>query len=113
MSKTVTIETRLRDEAVLKDALKSLGYSIREGKDTFSIRRGRIPVMEFRKRPSGEIEALVDIERHSGEALDEIKQRYAMLKILKETEKAGFSCVKQEVDADRNLKIVVRKWQAA
>ncbi|RME44922.1 MAG: DUF1257 domain-containing protein [Deltaproteobacteria bacterium] len=114
MSKIVTIQTEFRDGVVLKDTLESLGYRVEEeGENALSARKGRATLLTFRRRSSGTFETLVDIERSHNDTLDEIKQRYAMLKILEETEKAGFSCVKQEVDGERNLKLVVRKWQAA
>ncbi|MCP4398800.1 MAG: DUF1257 domain-containing protein, partial [bacterium] len=44
------------------------------------------------------------------EWLKGLTQQYAYRKILKNAKAAGYQLVQEEVDEDRTIKLVVRKW---
>jgi len=44
-------------------------------------------------------------------ALDQIQQRYAYRKVLKETALAGFELVEEKIGNDDVIRLTVRRWQ--
>ena len=138
MSHFTSIRTRIKDLDVLKKCLANMGYSIREGRQKlagYSDQKTKVDLLVkmpqgydigFRKGPDGTWEIVADwwgvkgvrgeelrrnLERSFEEMEKEIKRRYAMEKVVKETHRMGFSVVEQRQAEDRTIKLVVRRFR--
>ena len=118
MSKIVKVETKLIDGQVLVAALSQLKITVRSVAENYSsiyafTKNG---AFNFERQKNGTYalnyhHSSVD-QGESRVLLKKLLQQYALLKIKKETEKAGYSIVKTENLENNTIKMVVRKWQA-
>ena len=53
---------------------------------------------------------LVGLNLTQEQFLKKLTQRYAYNKVVKEVEKKGFKIAKEIINADRSIKLVVRRW---
>ena len=138
MSHFTNVETKIMDLVMLKTACEELGLQVEEdvqnlvmvrgyrGATTkadmvirgFKTKSGKACSYDIGVQKIGEKYQLVadwwGIEEETGEnqqvVTQRIIQKYAVHKVKKEVEKAGFSLDAQSVEADGSVKLVARKW---
>jgi len=125
MSKFVKIKTEFRDLAMIKETLDDLQVSyVEEARynHLFSKFNEVIPLVITLSRQTqfGLRAAEDDTYELIGDdmqlnpikkALDQIQQRYAYRKVLKETALAGFELVEEKIGNDDVIRLTVRRWQ--
>jgi len=119
MSKFVTISTQIRDVQCLREALGDAGTQVVTDKEVRGY-AGRKPVefaavtsggqVGFRKTQEGAYEVVGDDMNIPRGFVNDLTQRYARRKVIKEAARAGFNVVEDKVQQDRSLRLVVRKW---
>ncbi len=129
MSHFTTVKTKIRDFQCLKQALEDLGYEYTEAEEGVKV-RGYLNQLEtadlcikasktydvgVRKTVDG-YELLADwwgVETTRGlteqEFVNQISQRYAYHKVIKEVKARGFSVETEEEEQD-TIQLTVRKW---
>ncbi len=119
MSKFVTIATRIKDMDCLRLALEDMKCQVA---DRGSVRgwQGQRSVdvavttakgeVGFRKRKDGTFELVGDDMHVPKNFVREVTQHYARRKIMKQAAAAGFRVVEDKVQADKSIRLVVRKW---
>ena len=125
MSKFVKIATEFRDLALLKETLGDLNVSYAEDErynHLFSDFNEVVPLVitlarqtqfGLRVAEDGAYELIGDDMQLKPirKVLDEIQQRYAYRKVLKETALAGFELVEEKTGNDDVIRLTVRRWQ--
>ena len=124
MSKFVEIKTELRDLAMIKRSLDDLDLEYSEDAQYvhhWSGRRVQTPLLVkdgfvtfgLRADADGIYEVVGDdMQTHRINAtIQRVQQRYAYHKVLVETERAGFTLVEEQIDADNVIRMTVRRWQ--
>ena len=128
MSQFTKVQTKITDLDCVKAALTDLGLAWQEGavdvrgyrgareQADLVVRTGSAYDVGLRK--VGEAYELVadwwGVETGTGVVQDEfvsrLTERYAYHKVLGEVRKHGFTVATEETQADRTIKVVVRKW---
>lgn len=125
MSKFVKIKTEFRDLALIKETLDDLRVSYAEEErynHLFSDFNEVVPLVITLSRQTqfGLRAASDDTYELIGDdmqlkpikkVLDQIQQRYAYRKVLKETSLAGFELVEEKTGNDDVIRLTVRRWQ--
>ncbi len=124
MSKFVQLRTELRDLALIKQALADQKIAYQEQAHyvhPFGGFRGELPLvvkqpgLQFGLRLTADgLYEIVgdDMQLARIRALmGPVQQRYAYLKVLAETEKAGFVLVEETTGRDKVIRLTVRRWQ--
>jgi|TergutMp193P3_1026864.scaffolds.fasta_scaffold82388_3 hypothetical protein len=134
MSHIAKIDTKIKDLAYLKKALKTLNvqYAEAEGEETLTLKGyGRNEVIDgcvmeiktgsaysvgIRKKEKG-YEVAADwwaIETFTGQKREDIMNRitrqYAYETIMDKIKGMGYGVVREEQDAEDNLRVTVRRW---
>jgi hypothetical protein len=129
MSHFTTVKTKIRDMICLKQALEDLNYEFQEAEEGVEV-RGYLGQKEkadlvikasktydvgVRQTADG-IELLADwwgVETTRGlteeEFVNQLTQRYAYHKVIKEVKARGFS-LEQEEEENETIQLTVRKW---
>jgi hypothetical protein len=128
MSQFTKVQTKITDLVCLKQALTDLGYQWQEGVGDVRGYRGAREQADLVVRTGssydvglrkvGEAyEVVADwwgVETGTGMGQDDfmnrLTQRYAYHKVIGEVRKQGFTVATEETQADRTIKVVVRKW---
>lgn len=123
MSKFVKIQTELRDLNLLKQALQDTRLEYAEDArytHIYSGFTGRLPLVVrqnrlsfgFRATEAGAYELVADDMqlKQIRPLLEKVQQRYALHKVIQETEAAGFSLVEQSTGQDQVIRLTVRRW---
>ncbi|MCB0833359.1 MAG: DUF1257 domain-containing protein [Bacteroidetes bacterium] len=122
MSKFVSIETKLRERLYLKSALEQLNCQMLKTKKiktllnrTFDVDlavKAPFGIVGFRKDKSGEFNLVGDdmILAKNRKFAEQLAQQYAYAKVIAEAKKAGFQLVKEMVEEDKTMRLVLRKW---
>lgn len=126
MSHITTIKTELKDGAVLRKALRELGYQVKEGGVvTGGYGRGRMKNVEilatngrlaigFRRSESDSnlYEIVADWDgnkRKQEEHVNAVYRIYSREKVFKAARSRGYSIVKNHTDQNGQIEIVLRK----
>lgn len=131
MSHFSHLKTIIKDEKILEDTLKDLGYNIRcnssingfAGATTnveLAISMPKGYDIGFVRNDAGAFDIVADfwgVDNQAQNKLNEdlktvenrIKRDYSIKKVLKETSKQGFEVVEKE-EKDGNMRITVRRW---
>jgi len=137
MSHFTSIKTKIKDLEILKRSLRRIGYSTREGKQSVYGYGGQQTWVDllvkmpqgynigFRKSLDGSYEIVADwfgvrsvssekfredIESAFDDIKNEIRRRYSLEKVIKETQRLSFSVVEQKEEKDKTIKLVVRRF---
>jgi len=122
MSRFIALKTQLRDAALLMLTLEQMGCQVSHEPQGMRMRgaptlveivaRAPFGAFGFRKTAEDVYEVVADerliADQHA--FLQQLLQQYAYRKILQEAQAAGYNLVHEEVQADRTIKLVVRKW---
>lgn len=122
MSKYVSIQTELREESHLKDALSDLKCEVLKTKKIRTL-LGRsydvevavktpFGIVGFVREANGEFTLAGDdmILAKKDRFLQQLAQRYAYRKITAEAARAGFRIVSEQTDDKQAVRLVLRKW---
>ncbi len=122
MSKYVSVQTELREESHLKDALSDLKCEVLKTKKIRTL-LGRsydvdvavktpFGIVGFVRDTNGEFTLAGDdmILAKKDRFLQQLTQRYAYRKILAEANQAGFKLVSEQTDDKQAVRLVLRKW---
>lgn len=125
MSKFVKIKTELRDLALVKETLNDLKISYAEDEQYRHVYSGYNEVVPLvimltpqakfgLRRTDADAYEVIGDDMQIGplkRRMDEIQQRYAYRKVLKETAEAGFELVEEKTGNDDVIRMTVRRWQ--
>jgi len=131
MSHFTTVKTKLRDVQCIKQALEDLGYEFLEAENEQKVQvrgyQGQLTDADLCVKASKTydigirltnqgVEFLADwwgVETTKGvteeEFINQLSQRYAYHKIMKEVKAQGFS-VEMEEEEEQTIQLTVRKW---
>jgi hypothetical protein len=124
MSHLTTIKTEIKDQDILHETLKGLGFSVAEGGTIQSM--GSAKPVDFgitfkrglkigfsRTSPVGAYEIVSmweTLEKKEIKTLiDKIYQEYARRKVLKETQRKGFSLIFQQKTETGDIRLILKK----
>jgi hypothetical protein len=122
MSRIVSIRTELRDKEILMTCLEYLECEVLYQESGLKMNGADAPVhilahasfgtLGFRKAQDGRYDVVGDdmILGHRQDLLNHLTQQYAYRKIVSDAQQAGYNLVQEEVEEDRTIKLVVRKW---
>ena len=122
MSRIVSIQTQLRDRAILQEVLESLNCQVLYQSEGLRMTGVQSPVqflvhapfgtLGFRQTQDGNYEVVGDdmILNRQPDFLNRLTQQYAYRKILNDAKAAGYNLVREETGEDHTIKLVVRKW---
>jgi len=122
MSKFVSLKTSLRERTFLQSALKDLKCEILKTRkiktllnrvyDVDFAVKTPFGVVGFIKNKNNEFELAGDdmILKKNTKFIEQITQKYAYHHVLSEAKKAGFNLVKETVDGEKSVRLVLRKW---
>ncbi len=124
MSHFTRIQTKLRDIDLVKEALKDLGYAVRENTDVRGYSRWEQAhadvVIEAEdgqdigfRREGERVEMIADFwnrQLNREEFLQRVTQRYAYRMVIQQAEEQGFQVVKEEQQKDGSIRVVVQRW---
>mgnify|MGYP005855285467 CR=1 FL=1 len=124
MSHFTRIQTRLRDIAIVKEALKDLKYAVRENDAVRGYSRWErvsadvvVEAEDGRdigfRQDGDQVELVADFwnRRLDQEAfLQRITQRYAYRMVIQKAGEQGFQVVKEEQQQDGSIRVVVQRW---
>lgn len=131
MSHFTTVKTKMKDLTCLLESIKDLGYEFVEDEQGVEVRgyqnqleKARVAIKVSKKYDVGikqtasGFELVADwwgVETTRGlseqEFVNQIQQRYAYNKVLKEVKKRGYSLTEETVDDENTIQLTVRKWQ--
>lgn len=123
MSKFVSIKTTLNNRLHLTAALKDLDCEILKSKKIQTLLRRTFDVDLAVKTPFGIVGFIENrdgifelagddmILAKKGTFLDQLTQRYAYQRVVDLAKKAGFQLVKETTGEDKQIRLVMRKWQ--
>lgn len=124
MSHFTHVETRLRDQAILRQALEQLGYAVAgagpvkgyggqtEHADLI-IDTGTDYDIGFVQK-DGRIEVVADfwaLRIDQEEFVHQVTQRYAYLTVIAEADSQGWSKLTEEVQPDGSIRLVMQRWK--
>ncbi|HMV26621.1 MAG TPA: DUF1257 domain-containing protein [bacterium] len=122
MSKFVSLKTALRERVHLENALKEMGCEISNSKkiktllgrsyDVDLTAKTAFGMIGFIKNRSGEFEIAGDdmVLASDKDFVGKLTQKYAYSRVVSEAQKAGFQLVKESVNEDQSVRLVLRKW---
>jgi len=131
MSHFTTVETKMNDLTCLLQAVEDLGYEYNEAEEGVEVRGYRDQLEKARvaikvsgkydvgvKQTVNGFELVADwwgVESTRGlaeqEFVNQLQQRYAYHKVVKEVKARGFTLDMEEVEEDNTIQLTVRKWQ--
>lgn len=129
MSHFTTVKTKIRDMICLKQALEDLNYEYEEAEEGVEVRgylgqkeKAELVIKASKtydvgvRQTADGIELLADwwgVETTRGlteeEFVNQLTQRYAYHKVIKEVKARGFS-LEQEEEENETIQLTVRKW---
>jgi len=128
MSQYTTIRTEFNDPEILVNVLHEMGFPVETGHnldlyDYLGVKRGKADLVIRRKhlgdvsndlgfRRTGDVYKVVisdydEAHLKKGNFLRELKQKYNVVKVKKETARQGLKLVREEVRADGTVELVV------
>lgn len=130
MSHFTAVQTKMNDLTCIIEAIKDLGYEYNEAEQGVEVRgyRSQLDKARIAVKVSGKydvgikqtakgFELVADwwgVETTRGvteqEFVNQLQQRYAYHKVLKEVKKRGFTLETEKVDGQQ-LQLTVRRWQ--
>jgi len=122
MSKFVSLQTSLRERAFLLSALKDVKCEVLKTKkiktllnrvyDVDIAVKTPFGIVGFIKNKNNEFELAGDdmILKKNTKFIEQLTQKYAYHHVLTEAKKAGFNLVKETVDGEKSVRLVLRKW---
>lgn len=131
MSHFTTVQTKMNDLTCLLQAIEDLGYQYTEAEQGVEVRGYRNQLDKARvaikvsgkydvgvKQTAQGFELVADwwgVETTRGiteqEFVNQVQQRYAYHKVVKEVKKRGFTLDMEEVKQDQTIQLTVRRWQ--
>jgi hypothetical protein len=131
MSHFTAVQTKMKDLNCILLALKDLGYQYTENEQGVEVRgyRNQLDKARVAVKVSGKydvgikqtttgFELVADwwgVETTRGvteqEFVNQLQQRYAYHKVVKEVKKRGFTLETEEIKNDNTLQLTVRRWQ--
>ena len=131
MSHFSTVETKMNDLECLLQAIDDLGYEYIQAEEGVNVRgyNQQLEKADISIKVSGKydvgikvgvngVELLADwwgVEATRGvteqQFVNQLQQRYAYHKVLKEVKKKGYTLDMEEVKQDNVISLTVRKWQ--
>jgi len=131
MSHFTSVQTKMKDLTCLLQAIEDLGYEFVEDEQGVEVRGYRSQLEKARvsvkvsgkydvgiKQTVNGFELVADwwgVETTRGvteqEFVNQIQQRYAYHKVMKEVKKRGFTLETEEVTQENTIQLTVRKWQ--
>ena len=131
MSHFTTVQTKMNDLTCLIQALDDLGYNYTQAEQGVEVKGYRDQLEKARvaihvskkydvgvKQTANGFELVADwwgVEATRGvteqEFVNQVQQRYAYHKVVKEVKKRGFTLDMEEVKQDNTIQLTVRKWQ--
>lgn len=131
MSHFTTVQTKMNDLTCLVQALEDLGYQYTQAEQGVEVKGYRDQLEKARvavhvskkydvgvKQTANGFELVADwwgVEATRGvteqEFVNQVQQRYAYHKVVKEVKKRGFTLDMEEQKQDNTIQLTVRKWQ--
>lgn len=131
MSHFTTVQTKMNDLTCLLQAIEDLGYQYNEAEAGVEVRGYRNQLDKARvaikvsgkydvgvKQTARGFELVADwwgVETTRGvteqEFVNQVQQRYAYHKVVKEVKARGFTLDMEETKQDQTIQLTVRRWQ--
>ena len=131
MSHFTTVETQMNDLECILEALDDLGYEYTHAEEGVNVRgyAQQLEKADIAIKVSGKYDVGIKIGVNGAELLadwwgveatrglteeqfvNQVQQRYAYHKVLKEVQKKGYTLDMEEQKQDNVISLTVRKWQ--
>lgn len=131
MSHFSTVETKMNDLECLLEAISDLGYTCEHSEEGVNVRgyNQQLEKADISIKVSGKYDVGIRVSENGCELLadwwgveatrgvteqqfvNQLQQRYAYHKVLKEVKKKGYTLDMEETKNDNVITLTVRKWQ--